>query len=637
MIKQVQCLASSQSPLRKLVKPPVEFIEDIDQLNPEPGIVWVLEVDGTVPDLQSLSERPPMAVCLKSRDPRVYKEVVRNLHPDIILLEDELDTVQEAVEKLESQLLIRTKRRQQHRSVADRNKELQILAQNLERLVEERTRWIESSNREQRELIRNERRFVQFLIKIGLQNAKEDLLEAFVQEFRQLRLVQEIYLIHQKKEEIQLEFLRNNEIHCLNLPEIWWASQDVETLPESAVRNLAKKFGRPVGRLIAFPLPSIREKTAQEGFSGLLIEKGTTGPLSESEYTLIKKYVQALGLSLERITLEEDSRISALIWEKVFDAAQDPIAIISENFDVVRSNQIFGEAQVGKKCYEIWAGRTQPCERCPIVEKTSSPQEISHHDHFFQVVSRKLESEERVYLHRYVDVTESRQAHIRFIQNEKLTSIGQIAEQMAHEIYNPLAGIIALVQILLADNKTDGTTRTDLIEIQKAAIRAQKVIENLQDFVKQEGNVVETTFEEIVEKTLPLLKMKWRAFRLNLNLNSADTKFSVQPQLISQVIYNLIQNACQAMTPGQTLTLSSQVLKDRVQLTVQDEGTGIPKEMQSSIFKPFFTTKLQGEGTGLGLSLSKQIVERFKGHLYFESQPGAGTTFFLEIPIENTH
>lgn len=618
-----------------MIKPPAEFIEDSKQLKTDPGSVWVLELDQTVPHLPAWINRPPTAVILKSTvSTDFYKQVITVLKPDFILLDNEADKINQTIEQLESQLLIRSKKRKSQRLASDRNKELQTLAQNLEQLVEERTQWIESSNREQKELIRIERRFVQFLIEIGLQHSQEDLLESFLQEFRQLRLAQEIYLIYQGSTHVQLSFLKKNEIHTITLAEKWWTSQEVETLPEAVVRKMAKEFSRPVGRLIAFPLPVFQDAQAQSGYSGLLIEKGTSGPLTEAEYSLIKKYVQALGLTLERMRLEDDSRLSALLWEKVFDAAQDPIAIISDEFEVIRSNQIFGDQFENKKCYQIWANRTSPCVHCPIVEREAGPHEVNLQENFFQVASRPLNSDNNVFLHRYVNVTEARKGHIQFIQNEKLTSIGQIAELMAHEIYNPLAGIIALVQILLSEPDLISTTRSDLEEIQKAALRAQKVIENLQDFVKQEGDVTETTMDEIVEKTLPLLKMKWRAFRLELDLKSSEAKLLVQPQLISQVVYNLIQNACQAMRSGQTLTLKSEVKNGFVQLRVQDQGSGIPDSLKGSVFKPFFTTKPSGEGTGLGLSLSKQIVERFQGRLYFESAQGIGTTFFMEIPIE---
>jgi two-component system NtrC family sensor kinase len=624
---------SEELTLQKALKSPAEYIRNPEHLKIENGTVWVMEVVDQLPHISHTeADRPALIVILSKPTNSLYKAVCEVLRPEVILLPHEIGQINEVIETLQAQLLVRSKKKLAERSVTMRNKELQILAEDLERLVEERTLWIEASNREQKELIRTERLFVQFLIEMSLKSSQEEVLISFRDQFRRLQLAQEVFLVQGQN----LIFLHKSEMQTFGLNETIWKTQDVESLSESVSRTLAKHLSRPVGRLLVFPLPQFENEVV----SGLIIEKATAKALGDSEYSVIKKYTQALGISLQRVKLEESNRLSALRWEKVFDGAQDPVAIITEEFDVIRCNQAFEKRAAQKKCYQIWAQREQPCEACPLLLATDTS-EVHQGEKLFEVTRSSLTqqslSDSKVFLHRYVDVTEKRQAHIRFIQNEKLSSIGQIAEQMAHEIYNPLAGIIALVQILLMDPKHQGTTRQDLEEIQKAAVRAQKVIENLQDFVREESDLTLTNLDEIVDKTLPLLKMKWRSFRLNLDLKAQAGAIRVQPQLISQVIYNLIQNACQAMQPGQTLTIRTLIQGQFAQLVVEDEGMGIPESIQGSIFKPFFTTKALGEGTGLGLSLSKQIAERFQGRLFFKSKVGVGTQFFLELPLEQSH
>ena len=108
----------------------------------------------------------------------------------------------------------------------------------------------------------------------------------------------------------------------IDLPEKVWNTQDVESLNESVSRNLAKVLSRPVGRLFVFPLPQFEN----ESVKGLIIEKVSVKPLSEFDYALIKKYTQALGLTIERVKLEESNRVSALRWEKVFDGASRKVS-----------------------------------------------------------------------------------------------------------------------------------------------------------------------------------------------------------------------------------------------------------------------------------------------------------------------
>lgn len=566
-----------------------------------------------------------MLFLLAQKDPTWLRRLLNQYQPEAIHLSSDQTAIAQTLEKLTAQSLVRSKKRQTSKDLSHRYRELDVLAGNLEKLVDERTQWIESSNREQRELIRLDRRFLQFLIEMGLQRSREDAFEVLVKEFRQLQLADQVYLLQQGRDQVYFSTRLGAQSLEFNWPGVWWNTREIENLSENCSRQLSAKLARPVGRLVAFPFSDAW---------AVVVERAAKGPLAESEFATIKKHVQTLGLTLEKIRLEDDSRLTALRWEKVFDRALDPIAIVTQDYQLLRSNDHFGDFRTRQKCFELFAKRQLPCENCPISKQNQKTSEVIIGDRTHQVFSYPVDGDSPVYLHRYVDITEKQKRHVLFLQNEKLSSIGQIAELMAHEIYNPLAGILALVEILLSDKKITESVRSDLLEIQKAAVRAQKVIENLQDFVSRESEVVSITLDEIIDKTLPLLKMKWRSYKLQMSLAAKTKKIKVQPQLISQVVYNLIQNACQAMVPGKILTLKTFETENFVQLQVIDQGEGIPDTVKPYLFKPFFTTKPTGEGTGLGLSLSKQFVERFGGQLSFQSEMGQGTTFTMELPIE---
>ena len=532
-------------------------IRTFSDFTQEPGSVWILEIDKTNFDFSELNRpHPPLLIILKEKSLELLKTAINRLQPDAIHDSTDIQGINESLQKLVSQSLIRSKKRQSTRDLSHRYRELDELAANLEKIVEERTQWIEVSNREQKELIRLDRRFVQFLIEIGLQRSEEDVFEIFLREFRQLQLADQIFLLQQKPNESIVSRFSSTGVETLSWPETWWHTREIENLNENCGRSLSLKLSRPVGRMIAFPLPSPLTASAEDSWA-LLIERSGKGALSENEFSLIKKYVQALGLTLEKIRLEDDSRLTALRWEKVFDQAHDPIAIIDNNFKLLRSNSQFEKTAGQNFCYQTFAGRTSPCDGCPRLKNELSSTEISIQGRSYQVLSSQVEGDSPLFLHHYVDVTEKYKQWVQFLQSEKLSSIGQIAEVLAHEIYNPLAGLQALVEILLSDSQLENQVRSDLIEIQKAALRAQKVIVNLQDFVSSEEKLTTITLDEIVDKTLPLLKTKWRSFRLTTNFAANSKEVNVAPQLISQVIYNLIQNACHSMKPGQTLSLTT--------------------------------------------------------------------------------
>ncbi|MGZ3749522.1 MAG: ATP-binding protein, partial [Pseudobdellovibrionaceae bacterium] len=333
-------------------------------------------------------------------------------------------------------------------------------------------------------------------------------------------------------------------------------------------------------------------------------------------------------------------------WEKTFDSMKDPIAIVDLDYEVVRANKKFAEHSLDKKCHETFAAHNEICHGCPVNQalkkKSSETGQIKVGTKTYQVYTYPVmaESGERStnVVNQYVDITESRQLYLKIIQSEKMGAIGKLAGHIAHELNNPLTGLRSLAQVLLHEATPGESLYSDLVEIEKAALRSQKIIKNLLEFSHNESQPQALiSVDEIVEKTLPLLKTALRSHRFQLHLKSRQALVQVEPHLLQQVVFNLVNNACQAMkTPG-TLTVTAEISpshKKSVELSVADTGPGIPKEIQNKIFEAFFTTKKEGLGTGLGLSMSKSIVERFGGRIHFESELGKGTVFCITLPIK---
>src|SRR5690606_11788032 len=142
------------------------------------------------------------------------------------------------------------------------------------------------------------------------------------------------------------------------------------------------------------------------------------------------------------------------------------------------------------------------------------------------------------------------------------------------------------------------------------------------------------SLNEIVNRILPLLKTAMSPFQQELNLSEDSVFVDVEPQLMQQVFFNLVKNACQAMKERGTLSIETRVSPegDRAELIVSDTGSGMAPEILEHIFDFFFTTKSQGQGTGLGLSMSKSIVDQFGGEIAVHSQVGEGSRFSVRLP-----
>jgi len=240
-----------------------------------------------------------------------------------------------------------------------------------------------------------------------------------------------------------------------------------------------------------------------------------------------------------------------------------------------------------------------------------------------------------------------RNAQIQLVQSAKMAGIGQLSAGVAHEINNPLGGILGYAQFILSKlakpdfNIEDfKTCREYLNHIERESQRCKKIVENLLTFSRKSPE----EFQPLVIKTI----MKNTLSMVRHSLESQNIKISVEyaadiPEVkgnanqLQQVFTNFIINAKQAMPQGGQLNIRAlkaigQDGKENLQIIFQDTGCGIAKENLERIFEPFFTTKGDWKSIGLGLSICYQIIEQHKGRIIVESEVGKGTTFTLILP-----
>jgi PAS domain S-box-containing protein len=241
------------------------------------------------------------------------------------------------------------------------------------------------------------------------------------------------------------------------------------------------------------------------------------------------------------------------------------------------------------------------------------------------------------------DVTEERRLGEQLLQREKLAAVGQLVSGVAHELNNPLAGILAFSQLLLASAPANPEQLEALAAIQKEAKRAAKIINNLLLFARQRPpERVRTDLNRVMLDALELRRYALMTHRVEIvvELDPELPDTLADPFQLQQVFLNLITNAEQALTgretgAGRRLTLRTARAGDRLVASVHDSGPGVPPEIADRIFDPFYTTKPVGEGTGLGLSISDGIVREHGGHIHVESRPGSGARFSVVLPLRD--
>lgn len=226
------------------------------------------------------------------------------------------------------------------------------------------------------------------------------------------------------------------------------------------------------------------------------------------------------------------------------------------------------------------------------------------------------------------------------VQAEKLSSLGQLAAGIAHEINNPLTNASLTIQTLKSrlkkGNEQDGTIEK-LDAVEKNIDRASAIAQELLQFSRQrETEFVPLDINEVIRSSLTLLEYKLKNVELHSNLAPVQKIIGDRGKL-EQTFINLFSNSLEAMPSGGKIFISSSPKDDWVEIRVSDTGMGISGKDQSRVFEPFFTTKEIGCGTGLGLSICYGIIKQHHGHIDLSSISGKGTTVTIKIPAREKY
>jgi two-component system, NtrC family, sensor kinase len=281
-----------------------------------------------------------------------------------------------------------------------------------------------------------------------------------------------------------------------------------------------------------------------------------------------------------------------------------------------------------------------------------SKDEIGELAHSFNAMSDQLEAEhnENVAWTRTLEqrveqkTRELKRAHEHALHTEKMASIGKMAAVLAHEINNPLTGILTYSKLLRKwiDSEDGGKSRHKDIDdsldlIASESRRCGDLVKNLLTFSRTTPiNLQPTNLNQVIDRVLRLIQHQ-------LDLAGIQVQAELHPELplvicdgaqIEQVLLALMMNALDAMPQGGNLWVCTKLNlpDDAIQVTVRDDGCGIPPEILSRLFEPFLTTKETGRGVGLGLAISRSILERHNGNIEVQSEVGRGTTFTVTLP-----
>jgi len=339
-------------------------------------------------------------------------------------------------------------------------------------------------------------------------------------------------------------------------------------------------------------------------------------------------------------------------WQNIIDAITDYLFVIDDNYRILRTNKAFAglfkkePADIIMKPYFELFDLQKPHEWCvlPGTDSSFNPRSIERElNNFIYLISCYpifFDGHEAV-VYIMKDITETRRLKDQVYHLDKLSSLGTLTSGVAHEINNPLTGIIGYTEMLLMKDQVE-TTKKYLQNIYDSAIRCKRMVENMLTFSRQtSAHKSPENVNNIIDKTVELHEYWLRSTNIDIVKNYSDVSYiDIDRQQMQQVILNLLINAEHAVSDcGRKGRIEFMTEKNEesnsIIVTVSDNGNGIPKEILPRIFDPFFTTKPVNKGTGLGLSIAHGIIAEQGGSVEVQSVAGEGTSFMIKLPMSS--
>lgn len=387
----------------------------------------------------------------------------------------------------------------------------------------------------------------------------------------------------------------------------------------------------------------------------LIVADDVKTQYSDEDLSLLRAAALQIGVAIQNTDLFNNVEKAKKTWETTFDSMGDGVFVLDLDHRIVMTNKAMAgmidsipERIIGKRCFEVAHGTDCPIDACPfddVVEKgegrsieIDEPSLGGNYNISINPI-KNAHGEVVGVVHVISDVTEKNRLKEQLLQSEKMAAVGQLVSGVAHELNNPLTGVMGYSQLLLRRLGEDSEASRDLHAIVDETERATKIVQNLLSFArKHQPTFTVVNLNQVIRNVLQLRNYELEVKNISIDLRLAEELPETMADFhqLEQVLLNVINNAVQAVEaaehPGR-IVISTDHDETYIRVSIDDNGPGISAEAQKRIFDPFFTTKGVGEGTGLGLSICYGIIEEHGGRMEVSSHMGKGTTVSFTLPI----
>ncbi|UCE71778.1 MAG: response regulator [Nitrospiraceae bacterium] len=337
-------------------------------------------------------------------------------------------------------------------------------------------------------------------------------------------------------------------------------------------------------------------------------------------------------------------------WQNIIDAIRDYLFVIDSDYRILKTNKAFANlfgkepADIIMQPYYTLYNLTSPHEWCPdsaeMNDRSPGAVEREINGKVFLISSFPISYDGQmaiVYIMK--DITETRRLKDQVYHLDKLSSLGTLTSGVAHEINNPLTGIIGYTEMLMLDEKNEGS-RKYLQKVYDSALRCKKIVENMLTFSRQKSaQKSPENINDVLDNTIELHEYVLKSTNIEIVREYDKVPYiDIDRQQMQQVLLNLLINAEHAISESDRKgRITFKTIHDRevnnIIITVSDNGSGISKEILPRIFDPFYTTKPVNKGTGLGLSIAHGIIAEQGGTIEVTSVIDKGSSFIIRLPV----
>ena len=379
------------------------------------------------------------------------------------------------------------------------------------------------------------------------------------------------------------------------------------------------------------------------------------------EVDFLQELSDALGLALSRLHKLDEAETLKAQWQATFDSIPHPLCLTTGDFEILKLNRAFRQAcpsetfrtLIGKNAFAaFFAGDFQPPRGMAVPftfrNARTGPQQTEH----YEVIGEPLgvaQDSRPVNLILLRPITDEVRFERRIVAASKLAELGTIGSSIAHELNNPLGGMLSFLQLILMDLKPGDMIYDDVRGMEHAVLRCRDIVLNLLSFSRKQdlGDFVPVDLEAVIGRSIKLIELQSKSKGIRVvadPLAPGDGLVLGSANALSQALCNLLQNAIEAigdrlrdepLFPGR-IDVSLRATGEQIQLRVIDNGPGIRPEIQNQIFNPLFTTRDPAQHHGMGLTTAFTIVNEHQGTLEILSQTGSGSTAIVALPRYRT-